>query len=53
MTNTGPLATGFSDSENTVIELATSAKLILVFAMVFGRMEVLALLALLNPDLYR
>jgi trk system potassium uptake protein TrkH len=53
MTNTGPLATGFGDSESIVIELGTSAKLILVFAMVFGRLEVLALLALLNPDIYR
>ena len=53
MTNTGPLATGFNDYENTVIELGTAAKMILVFAMAFGRMEVLALLALLNPDVYR
>jgi len=47
------LATGFNDYENTVIELGTAAKMILVFAMAFGRMEVLALLALLNPDVYR
>ena len=53
VTNTGPLAQGVGGSENAVIELGTGAKLILAFAMVFGRLEVLALLALLNPDIYR
>ena len=53
LTNTGPLAQGLSDSGNTILELGIRAKLILVLAMVFGRMEVLALLVLLNPDIYR
>jgi trk system potassium uptake protein TrkH len=53
VTNTGPLAQGFGGSESAVIELGTGAKLILAVAMVFGRLEVLALLALLNPDIYR
>lgn len=53
VTNTGPLAQGVGWSENAVIELGTGAKLILAVAMVFGRLEVLALLALLNPDIYR
>ena len=53
LTNTGPLAQKFGNAENIVLELGTQAKLILVFAMVFGRLEVLALLALLNPDIYR
>ena len=53
LTNAGPLAQEFGNSENTVLELGIRAKLILVFAMAFGRLEVLALLALLNPDIYR
>ena len=53
VTNTGALAQGVGGSENAVIELGTGAKLILAVAMVFGRLEVLALLALLNPDIYR
>ena len=53
LTNTGPLAQKFGNVENSVLELGTHAKLILVFAMAFGRLEVLALLALLNPDIYR
>lgn len=53
LTNTGPLVNEFGGAGITIIELETREKLILVFAMVFGRMEVLALLALLNPDFYR
>ena len=53
LTNTGPLAQNFGNAENIVLELGTQAKLILVFAMAFGRLEVLMLLALLNPDIYR
>jgi trk system potassium uptake protein TrkH len=36
-----------------VMALPTQAKLTLAAAMVLGRLEVLALLALLNPDIYR
>tara|TARA_B100000780_G_scaffold22075_1_gene14192 strand:+ start:6425 stop:7906 length:1482 start_codon:yes stop_codon:yes gene_type:complete len=53
LTNTGPAAQGVGALSNTVLELGTDAKLILALAMIFGRLEVLALLALLNPDIYR
>ena len=53
LTNTGPLAQEFGNAESVILELGTKAKLLLVFAMVFGRLEVLALLALLNPEIYR
>jgi len=36
-----------------VMALPAQAKMILAAAMVLGRLEVLALLALLNPDIYR
>ena len=52
LTNTGPLAQEFGNAKSVILELGTKAKLLLVFAMVFGRLEVLALLALLNPDIY-
>jgi trk system potassium uptake protein TrkH len=53
LTNTGPIAQGVGALTNTGLELGTDAKLILALAMIFGRLEVLALLALLNPDIYR
>ncbi len=53
LTNTGPIAQGVGALANTGLELGTDAKLILALAMIFGRLEVLALLALLNPDIYR
>ena len=52
VTNTGPLAQGAGGADNVVIELGTGAKMLLAFSMVFGRLEVLALLALLNPNIY-
>lgn len=53
VTNTGPLLPTGSGAETLVISLPTQAKMILAAAMVLGRLEVLALLALLNPDIYR
>ena len=53
LTNTGPIAQGVGALTNTGLELGTDAKLILALAMTFGRLEVFALLALLNPDIYR
>ena len=53
VTNTGPLLTTGSGAETLVMSLPTQAKMILAAAMVLGRLEVLALLALLNPDIYR
>ena len=53
VTNTGPLLPTGSGAETLVMSLPTQAKMILAAAMVLGRLEVLALLALLNPDIYR
>ena len=53
VTNTGPLVPTGSGAETLVMSLPTQAKMILAAAMVLGRLEVLALLALLNPDIYR
>ena len=53
VTNTGPLLPTAGGAKMLVMALPTQAKLILAAAMVLGRLEVLALLALLNPDIYR
>ena len=53
VTNTGPLLPTGSGAETLVMSLPTQAKMILAAAMVLGRLEVLALLALLNPNIYR
>ena len=53
VTNTGPLLPTGGGAQTLVMALPTQAKLTLAAAMVLGRLEVLALLALLNPDIYR
>jgi trk system potassium uptake protein TrkH len=53
LTNTGPLVTVMSAGEVVILDLPVIAKILLIFSMVFGRLEVLALLALLNPKIYR
>jgi len=53
VTNTGPLLPTGDGTQTLVMALPTQAKMILAAAMVLGRLEVLALLALLNPDIYR
>ena len=52
ITNTGPIIDQFKVSSVPIIEFEFLAKIILVVSMVLGRIEVLALLALLNPDIY-
>lgn len=53
LTTTGQLATIAADSPIRYAELGAAPKMILGFAMVLGRMEALALLALLAPDSWR
>ena len=53
LTNTVPLVTVMSVGEVVILDLPVIAKILLIFSMVFGRLEVLALLALLNPKIYR
>lgn len=53
LTTTGPLADLALDTPIRFADLGAAAKLILGFAMVLGRMETLAILALLAPDNWR
>lgn len=53
LSTTGPLVEHGSDTPIRLIELSTTAKLILCGAMVVGRLETLAIIALLTPDLWR
>ena len=53
LSTTGPLVEYAADAPIRLIEMSTSAKLILCGAMVLGRLETLAIIALLTPDLWR
>ena len=53
LSTTGPLVEHATDTPIRLIELSTSAKIILSGAMVIGRLETLAIIALLTPDLWR
>ena len=53
LSNTGPLAAGISGLEVEVLTLPASAKSVIAAGMILGRMELLAIVALLNPDLWR
>ena len=53
ITNTGPIVEQINTNSEPIFEFSFSAKIILAGSMVLGRLEVLALLALLNPDIYR
>ena len=52
LSNTGPL-THVTEAAVDVIELTPTAKALVAVGMVVGRMELLAIVALLNPDLWR
>ena len=53
LSTTGPLVEHGSDAPIRLIELSAAAKAILCAAMVLGRLETLAIIALLTPDLWR
>lgn len=53
LSTTGPLTEYAADAPIKLIELSLSAKVILCGAMVLGRLETLAIIALLTPDLWR
>ena len=52
LSNTGPLV-NVTETPVDVIELTPAAKALVAVGMVVGRMELLAIVALLNPDLWR
>lgn len=53
LTNCGPLIGATISPTFVVLELSPAAKAILAAAMVLGRIEALAIIALLNPDFWR
>lgn len=53
LSTTGPLATAAAETPLSYAVLPGAAKLILSAAMVLGRLETLAVIALLNPDFWR
>ncbi|UWR24164.1 TrkH family potassium uptake protein [Sulfitobacter sp. S190] len=53
LSTTGPLTQVAGEAPVALIELGTWAKMILCGAMVVGRLETLAIIALLTPDLWR
>ncbi|QGX98439.1 TrkH family potassium uptake protein [Roseovarius faecimaris] len=53
LSTTGPLASVATEEPIALLQLGTSAKLVLSAAMVLGRMETLAIIALLNPAIWR
>ncbi len=53
LTNTGPLIPMASETPISLIALAPGAKLLLCAAMVMGRLELLAIIVMLNPEIWR
>ena len=53
LSNTGPIAWVAAESPISYAGIPDSAKLILSAAMVLGRLEALAIIALLNPEIWR
>lgn len=53
LSTTGPLASIAGETSVILLELTAGAKLVLCAAMVLGRMETLAIIALLNPAIWR
>ncbi|MEM6939235.1 MAG: potassium transporter TrkG [Pseudomonadota bacterium] len=53
LSTTGPLTQYAADEPIRLIELSLAGKAILTGAMVLGRLETLAIIALLTPDLWR
>ena len=53
LTTTGPLLEHGSETVIRLGDLGSEAKLVFAFGMIVGRLELLAFIALLNPDLWR
>jgi trk system potassium uptake protein TrkH len=53
LSTTGPLVEMASETPVRLVELSSAAKLVYAAAMVLGRLETLALIALLNPSVWR
>jgi trk system potassium uptake protein TrkH len=53
LSNCGPLVEVVQAGRLTLIELGPGPKIIASFAMIMGRLEMLALVVILTPDLWR
>jgi len=53
LTTTGPLAAVAAEQPISYVNLGSGARAVLAAAMVLGRLETLALIALFNPDFWR
>ncbi len=53
LSTTGPLITVAAETPISLVDVPDAAKLVLAAAMVLGRLEALALIALFNPDFWR
>lgn len=53
LANTGPVFTAVTDGSSWLTSISPEGRAILVIAMVLGRVELLALIAMLNPDYWR
>ena len=53
LSTTGPLVDHAKEDPIRIIELSIGAKAVLSGAMVLGRLETLAIIALVTPDLWR
>jgi trk system potassium uptake protein TrkH len=53
LSTTGPLMQVGMEDPIALLELSLAAKVVLCGAMVLGRLETLAIIALLTPDLWR
>jgi trk system potassium uptake protein len=53
LSNTGPLASITGEAATSYSALGTSTKAVLAAAMIVGRLELLALIALVNPGAWR
>ena len=53
LSTTGPLVNAAVETPIPLLQLGATAKLVLGAAMVIGRLETLAIIALMNPALWR
>ena len=53
LSTTGPLITSAAEAPVSLVAMSPAGKLILSAAMVLGRLEMLAIIAIANPALWR
>lgn len=53
LSNTGPLVTAASETPIALVQFGTGIKALLCLAMMLGRLEMLALIVMLNPNMWR